>query len=258
MKYLWAEWDRLKSHALSKSEKLILLDFDGTLVPIADSPEAVRLSKKTREILKALSRRPDYHLIVISGRPLKELYSHIRLRNVLYGGNHGLEIQGNGFYLSPKAKKARELRTFIKFLAQKLKMAFNCYPGVIVEDKNFTLSLHFRKLAKGQTLIFNQLVRFYQKKYKHYPLVWVTGKKVWEIYPSAYWGKGDMVLNLLKMFPKALPIAIGDDKSDDSMFMALKGRGLTIHVGRRPRSSRADYYLESPYDVAVFLQKLCP
>lgn len=258
MKYLWAEWDRIEPWVFSKEEKLILLDFDGTLVPIADSPEEVKLNKKTREILKILSRQSIYHLAIISGRPLKELYSHIRLKNVLYAGNHGLEIKGSNFYLPPQAQKARQLRKYIKFLSRKLKMAFSCYPGVVVEDKGFSLSLHFRKLLKGQGTLFRQLVKFYQKKYKHNSLVWVTGKKVWEIYPNDYWCKGDMVLHLLKMFPKASPIAIGDDKSDHSMFRAINGHGLAIHVGRRPRFSGAGYYLESPYDVRVFLQKLCP
>ncbi len=257
MKYLWVGWEQLKEKLPAKKKKLVFLDFDGTLVLIAESPDAVRLDGRTKNILKVLSADNSTQLVIISGRPLKQLRRFLRLKNTILVGNHGLEIHGRGIQLPPNAKKARKLRHLIGVLSRKFKMAFACYPGVWVEDKYYTLSLHFRKLPRGQGTLFEELVSFFRKKYKQYPITWVRGKKVIEIRPSVYWGKGDTVKHLIRKFPGAFPVAIGDDRMDEDMFKVINDRrGLSIRVGYS-RVSRADYYLASPYDVKVFLQKLC-
>ncbi len=256
MKYLWKEFDNFKKSLSFKKPKLVLLDFDGTLAPIVPTPNMARLSQETRQILTAFNKFPHHHLAIISGRSLKELSSLIRLQNVIYAGNHGLEMKGRNLYLPPRAKKARRLKRLIGFLATKFKTAFESYEGVLVEDKSFTLSLHFRTLLPDQSLLFNELVRFFREKYEKYPVTWTKGKKVWEIRPRYYWDKGDTVLYLIRKFPGALPIVIGDDLSDEDMFKVIKRRGITIRVGRL-KGSQADYYLKSPNDVKMFLKKLC-
>jgi trehalose-phosphatase len=257
MRYIWAEWDRLRRTLLSKKEKLILLDFDGTLAPIARTPDAVTVDTEMHRVLKTLSRTPHTRLAVISGRSLQQLKGFLSLPKALYVGNHGLEMKGWSLVLPPNAKKARKLRDVIKRLVQKFKMTFNSYEGILVEDKHFTFSLHFRNLPKEQYANFQALVRFYRDRYRRYPLTWTIGKKVWEVQPGVFWGKGDTVAYLLKRFPRAFPIAIGDDRADEQMFHALKDRGITIRVGYS-KTSKAKYYLGSPYDVKVFLKKLCP
>jgi trehalose-phosphatase len=257
MKYLWSDAKRLKKIFHLEKTKLIFLDFDGTLVPIAPTPDAVCFDDKTKEILRCLCGNRRIHLVVISGRTLKDLGSYLRFKNVILAGNHGLEVKGRGIQLPPKARQARKLRHFIGMLSKKFKIAFNDYPGVWVEDKHFTLSIHFRKLPREQELIFKALVRFFKDKYKHYPILWTLGKKVVEIRPSVYWGKGDTVMYLLKKFSRAIALAIGDDQADEDMFRVLKANnGITIRVGSS-NQSLADYYLSSPYDVKIFLQKLC-
>ena len=255
MKYLWREFNNFKKSISSKKPKLVLLDFDGTLAPIVPTPDAAYLDEETRQILKIFNRSPHHHLAIISGRPLKELTSLIRLRNIIYAGNHGLEVKGQGLSLPPRAKKARRMKRSIKLLAQKFKTAFGSYEGAWVEDKNFTLSLHFRGLLPDQRLLFNELIEFFKEKYKRYPVTWTKGKKVWEIRPKLYWSKGDTVLYLLKRFPDAFPVVIGDDRSDEDMFKEVRRRGITIRVGRL-KGSQAEYYLKSPYDVKRFLKKL--
>lgn len=256
MKYLWADKNRLKKIFHPEKTKLIFLDFDGTLVPIAPTPDAVRFDDKTKEILRLLCRNRCIHLVIISGRTLKDLGSYLRFKNIILAGNHGLEVQGPGIQLPPKARQARKLWHFMGLLSQKFRIAFNDCPGVWVEDKHFTLSIHFRHLPRAQELIFKELIRFFKDKYKHYPILWTQGKKVVEIRPSIYWGKGDTVLYLVRKFRRAVPLAIGDDKADEDMFRVLKASGgITIHVGHS-KSSMADYYLTSPYDVRIFLQKL--
>ena len=235
---------------------LVFLDFDGTLVSIAESPDAVKLEPRTKKVLKALSADKRIQLVIVSGRPLKELRHFLRLRNTILVGNHGLEIRGKGMTLPENAKKARKMSQLISLLTKKFKMIFSSYPGTWVEDKHYTMSVHFRKLPRGHSVAFEELIRYFMKEYRRYPITWVRGKKVIEIRPSVYWGKGDTVMHLMKKFPRAVPVAIGDDRMDEDMFKALKGRGVSVKVGYS-RSSAAEYYLSTPNDVKVFLQGLC-
>ena len=258
MKYLWEDGEDLDEKIPSKKKRLVFLDFDGTLVSIAKSPDAVYLEARTKKLLEALSADKKTQLVVVSGRPLKELRRYLHLKNVILVGNHGLEIHGKKVPLPADAKKARRLKHLIMQLSKKFKMIFTSYPGTWVEDKHYTLSVHFRDLPRGQTMVFDELIRFFKKEYGRYPLVWTRGKKVIEIRPNVYWGKGDVVTHLIKRFPHSVPVAIGDDRGDEDMFKALKGRGgLSVRVGYS-RSSVADYYLSSPHEVKTFLQELCP
>lgn len=242
---------------MSKKKKLFFLDFDGTLVSIASTPDAVQLDSETRDILQVLSGDPHARVAIISGRPLKELSAHLGLKKAILAGNHGLEVKGRDVQLPPRARQARKLKYFISVIAQKFKMAFNHYPDVLIEDKHYTLSIHYRNVPKEHLPVFQELVRFFRKKYSHYPIVWTQGKKVIEIRPSVYWGKADTVTYLLKKFPRTVSIAIGDDTSDEDMFRIVKkNAGIAVRVGRS-KASLADYYLNSTEEVRGFLQKLC-
>ena len=257
MKYLWSDEKKLKNVFDSPKKRVIFLDFDGTLVSIASTPDAVKLDPQVKKVLQDLSANPQNLLVVISGRSWAQLQTHVRLRNAVLAGNHGLEIRGRGLTLPPKARRARKLRSFIERMAQKFRMAFHVYPGVLVEDKKYTLSVHFRNVPEPQKPVFKELIRFFKQKYGHFPVIWTQGKKVMEIRPSVSWNKGDTVEYLMKKNPGAVPIAIGDDRTDEDMFRALKRlHGITIRVGHL-KSSLADYYLSSPHDVKMFLQKLC-
>lgn len=257
MEYLWAQWDKLQRTLSAKPQKLILLDFDGTLLPIAPSPSAVSLNPKTKRILDDLSRGRSRRLAIVSGRPLGELYAYLRLKNVFYAGNHGLETRGWGLPVPSYAAEARKLKNLIGLLARKFGRTFSdYYEGLWVENKGYTLSLHYRKVPREQKVLFEEMVRFFRDKYKRYPLVWTRGKKVWEIRPNAFWGKGDLVLYLMRKFPRALPVVIGDDRADEDMFRMLGSDAVTVRVGHFKHSA-AKYYLKSPYDVRVFLRKLC-
>lgn len=256
MKYVWSVWPSLSKRIRSVKNKILLLDFDGTLAKIAKTPHEVVLEKKTIETLMTLSWLPLFKLAVVSGRSLKNLMSFFQIRNVIYVGNHGLELKGKNLLLPMKAKKAKKLETLVWLLGEKLKEDFNRVPGVMIEDKNYTLSLHYRNISREHVPFFKQEVDRFRKQYAHWPLTWRKGKKVWEVRPGVKWDKGDAALYLAKKIPKALPIVIGDDTTDEDMFKALRHRGVTIRVGRS-KSSFAEYYLKSSRDVREFLEELC-
>ena len=256
MKYAWAAWSLLQKKICTSEQKLLILDFDGTLTKIAKKPHQVVLEKKAKDILSALSFSPFYQVAIVSGRSLKDLISFFHMKKIIYAGNHGLELKGHGLSLPLQAKKAKKLEALVWLVGEKLKEDLSRVPGVWVEDKNYTLSLHYRNIPREYYPFFKQEVERFRKKYAHWPLVWGKGKKVWEVRPGVEWDKGDAALYLTRKFPASLPIVIGDDATDEDMFRALKHRGVTIRVGRSKHSS-AEYYLKSSKDVRTFLFELC-
>ena len=255
VKDLWACWPAIHNKIHSRKTKFLFLDFDGTLTAIAKTPHAVVLKRKTRETLQRLSRLPSYRIAIVSGRSLKNLQKYFNLKNVIYVGNHGLEIKGQGLTAPAIAKKAKKLEALTWLLGEKLKAEFIDMPGVYVEDKNYTLSIHYRNISVRHFPSFREAIDLFRKKHTLWPFVWNRGKKVWEVRPCLRWGKGEAVLHLLEKSSHSLPIAIGDDVTDEDMFRAVKRNGITIRVGRS-KKSLAEYYVKSPQAVDRFLKKL--
>lgn len=235
--------------------KLLLLDVDGTLAAIAKTPHSVVLSNKTKDALRNLARLPHIQIVVISGRSIGDLRKLLSLNKIIYVGNHGLELQGIKKRLPKEAVRARRCVRVMKHLARKLKADFYFWPGILVEDKKFTLSVHYRLLPVGRWPAFNELIRFYIEKYKSYPVIWRKGKRVWEVCPKEGFDKGSATLYLAGLFSEAQVIAIGDDKTDEDMFRVMKRQGITIRVGYS-RKSIAQYYFKSTEEVREFLKKI--
>lgn len=256
MKSLWADWPKLKRVIRSRKKKLLLLDFDGTLAPIAQHPEDVVLNKKTEKVFHELSRSRFFQIVVISGRSLKDLKSCFSLKNIIYVGNHGFEFKGKGISTPSGARKIKKIQRSMAFLAERLEDVFRDIPGVWLENKKYTLSLHFRNLSDTYRSLFHEKLDNLKEEYRESPFVWRRGKKVWEIRPRISWGKGEAALYLLKCFPRVLPIVIGDDDTDEDMFKALGDCGITIRVGFS-RGSRATYYLKSTDEVSSLLEEIC-
>lgn len=256
MKHLRSNWRTLEKRLRRFKKKILFLDFDGTLATIAKTPEAVRLDPATYGVLKKLSRKRSFRLVIVSGRSLTDLKRFFHLPRVLLIGNHGLEARPARWALSKDARRARRHSRAIRVLAAKLRLLFKEWPGVHVEDKTYTLSLHFRNLTKDRQVLLHEIVRFYRARLQKQPLVWKTGKKVWEVRPAGYKGKADVITHLIRRSAGSFPIVIGDDASDEEMFEALCGKGLAVRVGRSSRSA-ASRYARSPREVRDFLEDLC-
>ncbi len=254
LKYLFSERKKIERKIEKAKSILLVCDFDGTLVSIKSTPNMVHLPPKTKKLLFLLSGDKRYNVGIISGRPLCEVKKLIGLNNIFYVGNHGFEIKlpKRQKFVYPQAKKIRPL---IKNLSKKFNKLLSGYNGILIEDKTYTLSIHYRNclanqiasLKKGARSIYLPLV----KKRK----VRVTeGKKVIEIRPPLDWDKGEALRwtrNRLKK-KNALTIYIGDDRTDEDAF-AQTGKGLSIYVGAKKKHSAAKFYLSGPNRVVSFL-----
>jgi len=259
MKHLSKELGKIKREIKGK-QLFLFLDFDGTLTPIRRDPRKVRLGKGMYHTLKRVADKSNICVAVISGRRLGGIKKMIGLKNVIYVGNHGLEAIGpNLNFILPSAVKTKKI---IKDVGQKLKKKLRKFKGVIIEDKNLTLSVHYRMANERDAYSVIQIVESITKPYQKKRQIKVTeGKKVREIRPPATWDKGRVAKKLLKLEEKRLqkriiPICMGDDKTDEDIFKLFKKRGYTIKITKKPdKASSANYFLRNTSEVRNVLQK---
>lgn len=257
MDYLFDNWSRIKE-TLKDKYLFIFSDFDGTLAPIVKKPSKVRMPWKTKILLNKLSKNPGCKIAIVSGRAIRDVKSKAGLKNVVYVGNHGLEIEGPRLnFCTPVLPGYKATLERIK---EELSGKISAIKGVFIEDKGLSLSLHFRSVNENKRAlvktIFHEIVILYKIKgiIKTKP-----GKMVLEVRPPVDWDKGKVVMWLLARqqfasgIKQVLPLYIGDDLTDEDAFKVLKNKGITIFVGE-PKVSHARYYLKNVNEVAEFLK----
>lgn len=232
---------------------LLFLDFDGTLAPIVEHPDKARMPQETKQLLSRFARDPTFTLAIVSGRELSDLRTRVGLENVIYAGNHGLEISGPGIeFVEPVA--AGRLKALGE-LSRHLRSRLRSISGVKVENKVFSASVHFRSAPPSKIPEVRKTVDA-AVIFEGHPFRVTEGRKVYEIRPSVAWDKGEAVRWIQKTAGRqtALPVYIGDDSSDEDAFQALDG-GLTISVGKRGETA-ASYFLERQEEVVGLLSWL--
>jgi trehalose 6-phosphate phosphatase len=231
------------------------LDFDGTLAPIAARPEEAGLTSDMRRLLRRLSRRVP--VVIISGRSLSDIRSRVGLPGLVYVGNHGLEIAGCG--LRYRMEDADHWRRTLKSLGARLRETLEVLPGIFVEDKSFTLSVHFR-LAGGavRRTAARRLAERLRLLQRRRQVRVGRGKAVWEIRPPIDWDKGRAVSWLLRQrrFRGRWPLYIGDDDTDQDAFRTIRKIGIGIYVGPKQNKGSAHHAVRSPREVGLFLNGL--
>ncbi|MFC1559959.1 trehalose-phosphatase [Candidatus Margulisiibacteriota bacterium] len=238
----------------------LLLDFDGTLSTIVKKPEIATLSKGIKPILRSLANNKRSVILgIISGRELKNVKKKVGINNIYYAGNHGLEISGPGITFT--LKEAKAVRPIIKNIRKELRRATGEIKGVMVEDKGFSLSLHYRLIKSGDLQkVKKAFVKIMSKHVARNKIRINYGKKVFEVKPKVNWDKGKASLLLLKLIrskkKNILPVYIGDDRTDEDAFTALKGKGVTILVGSHGGKTSAKYRLKNVSDVTALLKRV--
>jgi alpha,alpha-trehalase len=236
---------------------LLTFDYDGTLAPIVSRPEFATINANVRKALFSLSKSAKFKVGIISGRRLNKIKSLVRIKNIYYVGNHGFEIEGpNLDFIHPVCFYSRQ---FIGKIKQELKTKLSKIKGVIIEDKYFTLSLHFRLVNSRDVnkvkIIFRQATSPYIRNKK---IRVIQGKKVFEIRPYVDWNKGkalEMIERSTKQNSRPLRIYLGDDTTDEDVFKVLNKRDISVFIGVR-KKSKAQYFLADTKEVEDFLTRL--
>ncbi len=245
-RHLFDSWPRVVRQLRATNSWLLLLDFDGTLVPLIDNPDGVSLSPPVRRVLRRLAQHTGLSVYVMSGRRLSDLRRHVKVAGVHLLGLHGWER--HGATLPPAQKQL--LHQAKLWLAQRLP----ALPGVLLEDKGYALAIHYRGAKLAAVEVAEQIMLDARDHFRP-GLRLLKGKKIWELLPRAIVGKGPSTQRLLAGFPAdTLPIFIGDDISDESAFAVLQ-HGLAIHVGGHTKT-KATFRLRDPGEVEEFLDRL--
>lgn len=230
---------------LQQGAAALFLDFDGTLVNIAATPDAIEVPGGLAAALESLAGRHAGAVAVVTGRALDNLAEHVGTLRIATAGSHGAEvlgasgerIGGQPMALSDDVRSAIE-----RFAAQ--------HEGVSVEYKSFGLALHFRADPAAE-----QRVRaFAGDLAAEHGLQLKRGKSVCELMQSGG-GKDRAVAVLMDTAPFAgtNPVFIGDDVTDEDGFAEVIRRGGTaIVVGDRPDSG-AQFGLADPAAVRDWL-----
>lgn len=222
---------------------LAFFDFDLTLSPLVKDPHDALLPDTVRSALHDLSRQIP--VSIISGRELSDLISRVRLPQLNYAGNHGLEWQIAGKRYAVDVEKTLLLPT-----AAKLEELAHRFPGAFLECKSFTSALHYRLIDPSLlSELETELAKIHPENIK---IRW--SKKTFDISPDISWDKGSVCLAIIQALggPKSLPVYVGDDLTDEDAFRDLES-GITIRI-RKKKTSRAKYYLKNRKEI---LRLLC-
>jgi len=131
--------------------------------------------------------------------------------------------------------------------------------GVLVENKGLSETVHYRMIDEKDLPrlrgIFEEIVGFYLSSGR---IKTAENKKTLEVLPNTEWDKGKMVLKLSGSYAggDALPVYVGDDRTDEDAFKAVKKCGIPILVSETPKRSHARYYLKDADEVVRFLEML--
>ena len=227
----------------------ILLDVDGTLLDIAARPDEVVVPGRLKRALAAIARDTGGAVAFVSGRPLEDLdrlFAPLRLAAV---AGHGAELRPNGETLS--GKRASFLSDDLRGKLQSLASALD---GVAVEDKGYSLALHFRQAPEHAETV-RQGVAAALAAHPDDALEVLPGKGMIEIKSPAFnKGTGIRALMTHPPFHGRRPLFIGDDVTDQAAFAVLpEFGGIGFSVGHEMAGLAG--FFEHPRDVRAWLYR---
>ena len=242
---------KLLNDYFSGKKRLILLDYDGTLISFTPTPEQAIPDNNLLNLLRSLSKQQYNEIVIISGRDKNTLQEWFGDLNISLVAEHGAWIR-------PKNKSWHTIEPLNVKWKKDIRPIFELFvdrtPGSLLEEKEFSLVWHYRKsdnnLAKVRC---GELVGTLEYFINNLNLQVLEGNKVIEIKSSGI-NKGRITLEWLSKNNWDFILALGDDLTDEEMFKVLPDDAYSINVGFS--SSAAKFNIKSPKDVKHLLTKL--
>jgi trehalose 6-phosphate phosphatase len=223
------------------SNALFAFDYDGTLAPIVEEPGEARMRPETRTLLSALTRLAP--VVIISGRARSDASDRLAGVPVLQViGSHGVDP-------SHATDHCRaEVRSWLPTIERWIRP----FQGVVVEDKTFSVAVHYRKSRakrEARAAILRAATSLPDARV-------IGGKQVVNVLPRDAPHKGIALLHERDRLRCDTAIYVGDDETDEDVFtLDQPGRLLTIRVGAK-RKSAADFYVANQRAVDSLLREL--
>jgi trehalose 6-phosphate phosphatase len=229
----------------------LFLDIDGTLLDLAPTPDSIVVPEGLPSDIQAFSRNLGGALALVTGRALDYADALFRPYRFPIAGLHGAEIRGaDGQSIHvPASPDFERLKHAMMREAESM-------PGVLVEDKGSAVAAHYRLAPQFEEQLRERMQYYSQAAGPDWALQ--IGKFVFELRPSRA-SKGDALERFLGSPPflDRLPLALGDDLTDESMFAVANARGgHSIRIGRPNASTCAQATAESPAHIRQALSEL--
>lgn len=229
----------------------LLFDIDGTLIDLAPTPDSVVVPETLRTDLQTLLERTSGALALVSGRSLENIAGLMMPLDLPAVGGHGAEMRlfaDGGIHtvkvppLDPHLKR--------KFLA-----IGELDPGVLVEDKGYSIALHYRLVPHLEATIHDTVTQI-RAELTAAPIEVLGGKFVVEIKHAGF-SKATAVRELMKLAPFSgrHPIFLGDDITDETVFGIMPDLdGMAFSVGRKAQGVSGHF--DAPTDVRAWIAEL--
>lgn len=220
--------------------RLLLLDYDGTLVDLAATPDKARPAAEVLKALKALHEKQNTDTYLITGRSYTDIKTLLGNLNI-----HIIAEHGSSQILNKECK--REILITMKSISA-------ICAGSMIDEKIFSVAWHYRNSIEGYKYSRNLIHRLKYVAERH-NLKIIDGNKVIEVMNESG-GKGKAVRQLLMHGTYDFILAIGDDSTDEEMFEELKNnlKAITVKVG--DGETVAKITLSSPKEVLQLLLEL--
>src|SRR2546430_7935140 len=233
------------------SETAILLDIDGTLLDLAPTPREVWVPPGLAKTLNRLLERTSGALALVSGRSLNDIDLIFAPEQFPAVGGHGAEMR-----ISQDSEAvATHAPPLDKELKRRLAAIAKLSPGILLEDKGYSLALHYRLAPHAEKAIY-AAVSLIRADLPNAPIEVLPGKCVCEIKHSGF-TKASGVHELMKRepFKGRRPFFIGDDVTDETVFAIMPDLdGLAFSVGRRAKGVAGHF--DAPGDAPELLAHL--
>ncbi|GAB3225299.1 bifunctional alpha,alpha-trehalose-phosphate synthase (UDP-forming)/trehalose-phosphatase [Spirosoma arcticum] len=231
------------------TQRLLLVDFDGTLAPIVNDPANARPSEKLKQSLQHLAESSD--VVVISGRNrsfLEKTFAGIPVQLV---AEHGAFLKKSG---QPWERLDLSADDWLGSVRSVMNKAADRLAGSFIEEKETAIAWHYRMAGaddvEGQAI---DLATQLRNTSSPIPLSVIQGNKVIEVKP-AFHSKGTVAISLFAQKTYDFVVSIGDDTTDEDMFRQMPNWAYTVKVGAGPSFAR--YRLARQWDVETLLSRM--
>jgi trehalose 6-phosphate synthase/phosphatase len=220
--------------------RALLLDYDGTLVPFVEDPKLARPDVELLELLGRLGKRTGNELVIVSGRPRRDLEEWFGRLPVALVAEHGVWLQLRG-------DTWRMLKAITTEWKEQVRPILHVYvdrlPGALLEEKEFSLAWHYRRADPEQASSRKrELLEALVEITRNAGVQVLEGNKVLEVRNTGV-SKGTAAMQWLAAVAADFVLAIGDDWTDEDLFRAPPATAYSVRVGLAPTAAR--YYLNN-------------
>jgi trehalose 6-phosphate phosphatase len=229
----------------------LLFDIDGTLIDLAPTPDGIVVPPDLVANLQELWHLTSGALALVSGRMIEDIDRIMKPAKLPAVGGHGVEMRP----LSGGEVQSALVKPMDPHLKKRFAAIGDLSPGILIEDKSYSLAIHYRLAPDAERQIF-QAVTAIQADLPGAPIEVLNGKFVVEIKHEGF-SKATAVRTLMKQPPFAgrKAIFLGDDVTDETVFGIMPDLdGLAYSVGRKAQGVAGHF--DSPHDVRLWIAQM--